>query len=391
MKHLLKMSFGLLALAACDAKTQTAPTGDDELSWADVLGAEITDQYRGDDHRAFDFWIGEWEANWRAPVEGAFEHEAEGSWTRQRVFPILGGKALVELAWARDNPEEPSQRGFSIRYYDEGNERWVMAQNWPNENNNGGAFLDQLVGRDHLGRLTMYSASSRPMPDGTYASEHRRYNFTDIRPGKSFRWDGSNTADKGATWRTWYVVDFLRNRDPDAYGQAGTAFPGVHKDVLCAEAPHGAYDGLQGVWQGTATGPEGAVSPVRFSAGLLLDGCGVAAVLETDADRTFMTFARHPRLPYWVSFRLDDQPGTGHAYFVSENAGTGAVFEESPSANIQDGVTPFIVKETFDTSTALRRTLWTVMNDNEIAFQDETRETPAGEWRLAAQYHLMRQ
>lgn len=391
MKHLLKMSFGLLALAACEAPAQSAAENDGALSWADVLGAEIRDPYRGDEHRAFDFWIGEWEANWRAPVEGAFEHEADGSWTRQRVFPILGGKALMELAWARDNPDEPSQRGFSIRYYDEGNERWVMAQNWPNESNNGGAFLDQLVGRDHLGRLTMYSASTRPTPDGTFTSEHRRYNFTDIRPGKSFRWDGSNSADKGATWRTWYVVDFLRDRDLDGYGAAGTSFPGVHKQVLCTDEPHGAYDILQGVWEGAANDADGAVSIARFSAGVLLDGCGVAAVLENEGVRTFMTFARHPRLDYWVSYRLDDQPGTAHAYFVSNVAGEGSVFEETAAATIKEDQTPFIVEQEFDVGAALRRTVWVSLSDEEIRFRDELRESVDVEWQLVAEYLLTRQ
>ena len=370
-------------------QTNAAESG--ALTWADVLDAEISDKYSGAEHRAFDFWIGEWEANWRAPVEGAFEHEADGSWTRQRVFPILGGKALVELAWARDNPDEPSQRGFSIRYFDEGNDRWVMSQNWPNESNNGGAFLDQLVGRDHLGRLTMYSASTRPKPDGTFTAEHRRYNFTDIRPGKSFRWDGSNTADQGASWRTWYVVDFQRDRDLDAYGAAGTAFPGVHEQALCTDEPHGAYDTLQGVWEGSANDADGAVSIASFSAGVLLDGCGVAAVLENKGVRTFMTFARHPRLDYWVSYRLDDQPGTTHAYFVSNEEGAGAVFEESPPAKIQDERMPFVVKDGFDTSAALRRTVWVTMSDDEIRFREELRPSIEDDWQLVAEYLLTRQ
>lgn len=390
MLRLIFFSGLLLALAACEAPAQSAPESDGALSWADVLDTDITDQYSGDDHRAFDFWIGEWEANWRAPVEGSFEHEADGSWTRQRVFPILGGKALVELAWARDNPDEPSQRGFSIRYFDESNDRWVMAQNWPNESNNGGAFLDQLVGGEHLGRLTMYSASSRPKPDGTFTAEHRRYNFTDIRPGKSFRWDGSNSADKGASWRTWYVVDFLRDRDLDAYSAAGTAFPGVHKQVLCTDAPHGAYDTLQGVWEGSANDADGGVSVARFTAGVLLDGCGVAAVLENEGVRTFMTFARHPRLDVWVSYRLDDQPGTPHAYFVSKNAGEGAVFEESAAAKINDERTPFIVEQEFDVSDALRRTVWVGMSESEMHFREERRENNQAEWQLAAEYLLTR-
>ena len=112
MKHLSKICLSLLALNACEAPAQSAPEDDGVFTWGDAIGAKITDRYSGEEHRAFDFWIGEYEMNWRAPVQGQFEHQAEGSWTHQRVFPILGGKALVELAWARDNPEQPSQRGF---------------------------------------------------------------------------------------------------------------------------------------------------------------------------------------------------------------------------------------------------------------------------------------
>ena len=385
------ISFSAMAVGACTAPAQSQASGDDEFTWADALGAEIADEWRGDEHRAFDFWIGEWEMNWRGRPEGEFFHQAEGSWTHQRVFPILDGKAIIELGWARDAPEQPSQRGFSIRYYDTTKEHWVMAQNWPNATNQGGGFLDQLVGREHHGRLTMYSATRRAQPDGTFSPEHRRYNFADIRPGVGFRWDGSNSPDEGATWYTWYVVDAYRRRDLDPYGAAGTAFPGVHEEVLCTDEPHGGFDNLQGVWEGTANDADGEVSVARFSAGVLLDGCGVAAVLENEAGRTFMTFAYHPRLEEWISYRLDDQPGTVHAYFVSKSAGAGAAFEQAETAVIQDELTPFIAAAPFDTSNSLRRTVWTAISDTEISFREETRENATSEWGVAASYRLARQ
>lgn len=216
--YLSSLALGLL--------TASVPAMSEESStWADVLGAEIINDWRAIEHRAFDFWIGEWEMNWRPPADGQLRHQPEGSWTRQRVFPILGGKALIELAWARDNPHPPSQRGFSIRYYDPARERWVMAQNWPNATNTGTAFLDQLIGDAHHGRLTMYSITTRPDSDGNPRTEHRRYNFSDIRPGIGFRWDGSNTADFGATWYTWYVVDAYRKGDLDPFRPLVRLFP----------------------------------------------------------------------------------------------------------------------------------------------------------------------
>ena len=252
MIRLKASAIALLAATACTAATETSAQTETEFLWSDALKSEISDAWQSPEHRAFDFWIGEWEMNWRQRPEGEFYHQKEGSWTRQRVFPILGGKALVELAWARDNPEEASQRGFSIRYFDPAREHWVMAQNWPNQNNTGTAFLDQLIGKEHHGRLTMYSATRRPQPDGETTVQHRRYNFADIQED-TFRWDGSNTSDKGVTWTTWSVVDAHKKRDLDAFKPAGSAIPGVHQENLCTEAPHGGFDSLQGVWGGRSS------------------------------------------------------------------------------------------------------------------------------------------
>ncbi|MEM9617472.1 MAG: hypothetical protein AAF936_05880 [Pseudomonadota bacterium] len=384
------MKRSIIIATATAAFMGASATAQEDITWADALNAKIEPAWSAPEHRAFDFWIGEWEANWRPPVEGAFKHAEEGSYTRQRVFPILGGKALIELAWARDNPEQPSQRGFSIRYYDPARERWVMAQNWPNENNQGSAFFDQLIGDEHLGRLTMYSITRRPQDDGSFDVQHRRYNFTDIRPGVSFRWDGSNTRDEGATWNTWYVVDFLRLRDPNAYGPAGTPFPGVHEQALCTEEPHGAFNGLQGVWEGTATDANGAVSPARFSAGLALDGCGVLGSLELEDKTAFLALGLFERLGKWLTYYLDDRPGTTHTYYVADKAGEGAVFRNAPALTIKDEFAPYNLEEYFEPADSTRRIVWEMISETALAFREETRIGVNDEWAVTTTYRLMR-
>lgn len=360
-----------------------------ERSWADALGTQVTQPYSDPKHRGFDFWIGEWNMNWRSRLEGELRHQPKGSWTHQRVFPILGGKAIVELAWDRDAPETASQRGFSIRYFDEARERWVMAQNWPSQSNQGLAFLDQLIGGEHLGRMTVYSVSPRRQPDGSIVNEHRRYNFTDIREGVSFRWDGSNTSDMGATWYTWNIVDAHRLRDLDPFGTAGTPFPGVHNNLLCAKEPHGAFDGLEGVWEGTVI-EAGTESPARLSAGTLLDGCAVAAVLEAGGVRTFMTFGYADRYESWVSYRLDDRPGTEHSYHVAQSPGAGAVFVKADAVAIVDELTPYYIAENFTPADSLERTVWTEYSDTRIAFRDEYRATAEGAWQTRRTFSLRR-
>ncbi|MEO1243293.1 MAG: hypothetical protein AAFX54_15390 [Pseudomonadota bacterium] len=384
----MKRPFTILTAAA--AFVGAGAAAQEDVTWADALNAKIEPAWSAPEHRAFDFWIGEWEANWRPKPAEEFYHQKEGSYTRQRVFPILGGKALIELAWARDNPEQPSQRGFSIRYYDPARERWVMAQNWPSGNNQGSAFFDQLIGDEHLGRLTMYSITRRPQDDGSFDVQHRRYNFTDIRPGVSFRWDGSNTRDEGATWNTWYVVDFLRLRDPDPYGPAGTSFPGVHEQVLCTEEPHGALNGLQGVWNGTSTDANGGETSARLSAGLGLDGCGILASLETDEKKAFLAVGYHERAKKWLTYYLDDRPGTTHAYYVADKAGEGAVFQNAPALTIKDEFTAYNLEEYFEPQDSTRRIVWEMISDTALAFREETRDGADDEWITETTYRLTR-
>ena len=388
MRNEISLS-AVFILAACSTTTETSAQSDAEFSWSDALQSEVSTEWQAPEHRAFDFWVGEWEMNWRQRPEGEFYHQKEGSWTRQRVFPILGGKAIVELAWARDNPEEASQRGFSIRYYDPAQEHWVMAQNWPNANNQGTAFLDQLIGEEHHGRLTMYSATRRPQPDGEVAVQHRRYNFADIQEN-SFRWDGSNTADKGVTWSTWSVVDAHKKRALDPFGAAGTAFPGVHNEKLCTEPPHGSFDSLQGVWEGEATLPDGSKKSTSFIAGKVLDGCGVAAVLNTDGKRVFIAIGYVDRYEHWVAYELDDLPGSLHRYSVSEKAGAGASFEVAPALSIKDEFSLYVTPEAFNTETALERTVWDNLSENELTFRKQKRESIESDWETAEAYSMMR-
>jgi len=383
-------AIALLVATGCTTATQTVAQPNSPLLWSDALQTEIKAEWQSAEHRAFDFWIGEWEMNWRQRPDGDFYHEEEGNWTHQRVFPILGGKAIVELAWARDNPEEASQRGFSIRYYDPEHTHWVMAQNWPNENNQGTAFLDQLIGKENHGRLTMYSATQRPRPDGEFSLQHRRYNFADIQK-ETFRWDGSNTLDKGATWVTWAVVDAYKKRALDPFGAAGTAFPGVHQENLCTTKPHGAFDNLEGVWNGEALFADGCKKSARLAAGKVLDGCGVAAMLKTGDQQLFMALGYVDRYEHWINFQLDDLSGSRHRYSVSKQAGAGAVFEEAPALSIKDEFSLYVTPEAFNTEPALKRTVWETLSETEIVLRNEERKRVDDEWRMTVTYSLIRQ
>jgi hypothetical protein len=117
--------------------------------------------------RQFDFWIGEWDVNLRVRQEDISWEDSQEAVAR--IYPILGGKAVLEL-W-----DEQRIKGFSFRYFDTERQRWVLWLNWPGMNRSGSSML---VGEFRHGRGEFYSAKARP--DGVQAVS--RYTFSDITP-----------------------------------------------------------------------------------------------------------------------------------------------------------------------------------------------------------------
>jgi hypothetical protein len=362
-----------------------------EESWGTRLDSQIRDEWSGANHRAFDFWIGEWEMTWRGKPPGQFHFDTSGNTMRHRVFPVLGGKAVIELAWdINSTSSAPSGRGFSIRYFDETRLRWVMTQNWPSAGNDGFGFIDQLIGFEDNGRLSMYSTARRPNDDGTFQLYHRQYNFADIRDG-AFRWDGSNSYDEAVSWQTWNIVDAKRVRALDPFTAAGTAWPGQVGDLLCPDEPHGGFDSLEGNWTGTVRYANGSEAPVSLSAGRLLDGCAVASILlHDDGRRVFSATGYIPRLQKWITYQLDNQPGTGHRYSWSNTAGAGAEFNAVPSLAIIDEFTPFLAPDTFTRDIPRQRTIWSVFEQDRLSFEEQSRDSVNGPWKTDATYRLQR-
>jgi hypothetical protein len=368
----------------------------EQKSWGEVLGSEVRPEWDKPDHRAFDFWVGEWEMTWRGKQPDNFHFDESGGVTHQRVFPVLDGKAVLELAWAVDaNNEEPSQRGFSIRYYDEKRKRWIMAQNWPGPGNDGYGFLDQLIGFSDYRRLSMFSAIRRPQEDGSYQYGHRRYNFSDIGNNvdglRGFRWDGSNTYDEGATWTTWNVVDAVQIAELDPFGVAGTSWPGYHGGQLCKDEPHGAYDFMEGAWSGSVTKADGTSRALTMHAGRLLDGCAVAVVVNIEDGRKILsTLAYVPKENRWVMFTLDNRPGIGHVYFWSPVAGEGATFHHGPALTIDNDQELYVLDENFDEAAADIRLVWQEAGPDEIVIENQQHPAQDQGWRTVSTYTFKR-
>ena len=359
-------------------------------SWNTVLDTQIRPPWQESRHREFDFWIGEWQMQWRRQQPGAFYHDRSGTWTRQRVFPALGGKALIETAWDRDAPETPSQRGMSIRYYNETTQRWVMAQSWPGPNGGSTGFIDQLTGSFYLGRHSLYSVVQRPQANDELETEHRRYEFSDIQPKKSFRWQGANTADEGATWYTWYQVDAHYLRPLDALARADAALPGMHRKQLCTDTPQRRLDGLAGSWSNELDDARGDAAAVRFTAGEILDGCGTLAVLDIEDRKRLMTFGYLSRFDRLVMMQLDNRPGSPHSYFVAPPSEGKLVFEHAPELAIADEFTPYVTNRAFDTGSALTRLVVDFSSPNRLLIQEQRRPSVSDEWTSEWRYRFRR-
>jgi len=357
----------------------------------DVLGTEITDDWQGAEHRQYDFWTGLGEGNWRPRAEDSLFHVEEGRRMRHYVFPALDGKAIIEIAEPLSiEPGVASGRGFSIRYYDESRNRWVMAQHWPNPSFDGVAFLDQLIGEAHHGRIAVYSADMRQQtPEGE--PQIRRYQFSDIRED-GFRWDGANTADGGASWSTWMAVDFYRRGDMPQLPSVAENWPGYSEGLLCTSDPHGALDSLVGQWVGDVTAADGTVEIAIFTAGHMIDGCSVAGVIERPESgyRGLLVWSYSFTIGRWVAFYLNNQPGVPHLYFTSEVAGEGASFYNVASARIRDETTPFIsgVRASEDESYARR--VWERFDDTTLVWRVESRRSVDADWSPYLTYRFTR-
>jgi hypothetical protein len=336
------------------------------------------------DYRAFDFWIGDWRAEWLQKDSEVLDEYVPLTEMHHRVYRILGGKAYLELAWPADDPDRPGLRGMSIRYRDEKSGQWVMAQHWPSPENAGLAFTDQLRGAGQHGRHEVYShAAQQSSKEKTVI---RRYTFSDIADDR-FRWDRALTTDSGQSWTTDLVMRFHRiDAQPERWdGQS--SWPNYGAGSACTEPPHRAFDPLVGTWKGTVRDSNGEVSEAAFSAGRMLDGCAIAGFLQTSDREEFVGWSYSPMLQAWVEFSLSNQPGEPHRYLMSEKGGAGASFSPAAHLFITSRTEPLYESES---APPLSRRNWTVFTDNKVVVQMQTRDAADDEWVTVGTMQLER-
>lgn len=345
---------------------------------AGASGQEIAPPFDAGEHRAFDFWIGQWQADWQHKDAEALDAYLPLTQMTHRVMPVLSGKALIELAAPAADAGSPGLRGFSIRYFDPASGEWIMAQHWPSPENAGLAFTDQLRGTGQHGRHEVYShAAERSTGDRTVI---RRYTFSDIAPER-FRWDMGVTSDEGATWATPLVMHFNRTREIAELWTPGESWFGQGTGASCTGEPHGAFDDMAGHWSGTITPSGGEPAAISWAGAPMLDGCAIGGFLTTPAGEEFVAWSYSPRLERWVEFSLSDAPDAGHEYLTASAGGEGAVFSPDPSLLIESRTEPYYG---LGTGPALRRSRWTRFDADELVVEIDTRASAQDEWVPAA-------
>ena len=228
--------------------------------------------------RQFDFWLGRWDVNLRIRKDGDWPDSSVRA--QAEIYSILGGKAVLEL-W----DSEPI-KGFSLRYFDALQDKWMLWLNWPGKNRAGSSGLS---GSFRHGRGDFYS--EKPAKDGgTLIS---RYSFNDITPN-SLRWDDAYSEDGGETWRHGWRMEFSRTADRVALAPAGGDAHTYGAGQWCDLPQFRRFEALAGTHEGTLrrrTADGWSESPARLVGYRVLEGCAVLAILSAEIDgRSFESF-----------------------------------------------------------------------------------------------------
>lgn len=272
--------------------------------------------------RQFDFWVGEWAVNLRVlqpDMTWADQHRAEA-----RIYPILGGKAVLEL-WSEDQVD--GIKGYSLRYFDTAREEWVLWLNWPGSNRSGSS---SLAGSFRHGRGEFFATSTGQ--DGTETIS--RYTFSDITP-ESLRWDDAFSSDGGETWTHSWIMEFTRTAERSTLSPEGGTAHTFHEGDRCDASEFRRYEFLNGRRDGeVVAGGQGAVTITGYR---ILDGCAVLTFAGPGSDPerawgfshlTFNTYAQRYELT-----TLTSQRDTPARVFYSRDASELVLYE----AGVGDG------------------------------------------------------
>lgn len=275
------LSLAAIALTPFAALAQTPP------------GIALPPVAVSEPERAFDFWVGEWDAP-------SFSWSAEG-WQpsavrTMKVESVLGGRGVVEFA--RSVPATAGSRpsfGFSLRTYDRDRGHWVLLLNWPSPNR---PLFYALHGSFRHGRGEFFTT---PRPNQSGGTTVTRYTFSDIAANR-LRWDGASTSDGGKSWATNLVFEFTRRPADAAPLDNGAAHAGM--PWMAGDAKFRAGDRLIGAWTGTRVAGEDRAA-VNVSVRAVMGGAMLVEEAEAGGEPLhYAVSCFDAALGRWVRYEL---------------------------------------------------------------------------------------
>ncbi len=308
--------------------------------------------------REFDFWAGEWDVNLR-------QIQSDNSWkdwkqSHAKIYKILDGRAILEL-WEEKGDLSPANTiiGYSLRYYDNEQDKWILWLNWPGVNRSGSSGL---TGTFRHGRGEFFS--ERPISDST--SLISRYTFSDIT-GNSLRWDDAFSKDGGKTWAANWIMEFSRTGQQKELPD-GDSLHTFRKGERCQGDPFKKLEDFVGEWSGTATfnSEEKEVLPIQIKNYNSLGNCSVMSFMEVGFadEKKFKEFGLLTYNTYAGKYedgRLSNNYNEVYrAYYGSFSEGNTLQLEKRD----QDGVVIESYQWTLDSSNDLTFEKWTHTADS---------------------------
>ncbi len=271
---------------------------------------KITEAWQTDYDRQFDFWIGEWDVNLRMIQKDLTWKDSVKA--QAKIYPILDGKAILEL-W-----DSKPIKGFSLRYFDPDEKKWVLYLNWPS---NSFSSIGSLSGTFRHGRGQFFTRNKRP--DGKESIS--RYTFCDITD-TSLRWDDAFSQDGGKTWTNNWIMEFSRTGREPSWPKSMNAHT-FETGNRCKGKEFDLIDSLAGRWTGKLTlqqpSSENKTVDATMNAYRILDGCTIIRFIEfNDGESTYRSFgliSYNKAKNQFEQLRLDNKPGS-KAILLNGNA-----------------------------------------------------------------------
>jgi hypothetical protein len=152
-----------------------------------------TEYPRLNDSTLFDFWLGDWEAQW-------FEKDSVKAYGENHIRKELKGFVISENFHIRSGSSKGFE-GSSWSVYDKNKQKWF--QTWVD---NSGAYMTFEAKLDGSTRIFERSTINKK---GTAVLQ--RMKFRDIKKD-SFTWDWESSLDGGKTWSMNWQIFYTRKK-----------------------------------------------------------------------------------------------------------------------------------------------------------------------------------